>query len=123
MMENNTHYDVIIIGSGPAGYTAAIYTGRANLKTLVLEGLERGGQLMITNELENFPGFPDAVIGPDFMELLRKQAQKFGAELITTCGREHRHRGRRRLGRMERLGLHWSHRTDRRRADRRDGCG
>ena len=88
MSETKTHYDVIIIGSGPAGYTAAIYTGRANLKTLVLEGLERGGQLMITTDLENFPGFPDSVMGPDFMELLRKQAAKFGAELITTLAEE-----------------------------------
>jgi thioredoxin reductase (NADPH) len=83
MAEKNTHYDVIIIGSGPAGYTAAIYTGRANLKTVVFEGIERGGQLMITTDLENFPGFPDAIMGPDFMELLRKQAQKFGAELVS----------------------------------------
>jgi len=83
MGENKNHYDVIIIGSGPAGYTAAIYTGRANLKTVVFEGIERGGQLMITTDLENFPGFPDAVMGPEFMELLRKQTQKFGAELIS----------------------------------------
>ncbi|MDH4200279.1 MAG: thioredoxin-disulfide reductase [Spirochaetia bacterium] len=83
MNENNMHYDAIIIGSGPAGYTAAIYAGRANLKTVVFEGIERGGQLMITTDLENFPGFPDAIMGPDFMELLRKQAQKFGANLIS----------------------------------------
>ncbi len=82
-MGAENHYDVIIIGSGPAGYTAAIYTGRANLKTLVIEGIERGGQLMITSELENFPGFPEGIMGPDFMELLRKQAERFGANLVT----------------------------------------
>jgi thioredoxin reductase (NADPH) len=80
-MSEPTHRKVIILGSGPAGYTAAIYTARANLSPLVITGNEPGGQLMTTTDVENYPGYPKGVTGPDMMDELREQAERFGTEI------------------------------------------
>ena len=75
--------EVIVIGGAAAGYTAALYTARANMNPLVFEGINWGGQLMITSDVENYPGYPEGVLGPEMMQEFRRQAERFGAEFVT----------------------------------------
>src|SRR5882757_1377944 len=75
--------DLVIVGGGPAGYTAALYAGRAELRPLVIEGFQWGGQLMITSDVENYPGYADGIMGPAMMQDFRRQAERFGAEFVT----------------------------------------
>ncbi len=82
-MSRNDVRELIIIGGGPAGYTAALYSARADLEPLVIEGFRWGGQLMLTSDVENYPGYPDGVMGPEMMADFRRQAERFGAEFVT----------------------------------------
>src|SRR4029450_13416705 len=81
-MSDTEHRKIVIVGSGPAGYTAAIYAARAELAPVVVAGLQFGGQLMLTTDVENYPGFPQAGSGPEMMELFQKHAERFGSEVL-----------------------------------------
>ena len=81
-MSENKHCRLLIIGSGPAGYTASIYAARANLNPVLITGMEQGGQLTSTTDVDNWPGDPDGVMGPELMERMKKQAERFNVEII-----------------------------------------
>ena len=81
-MSDQNVRELIIVGGGPAGYTAALYAARADLEPLVIEGFQWGGQLMITSDVENYPGFPEAVMGPDLMTKMQQQAERFETEVV-----------------------------------------